>query len=654
MPTYVVTGPDGARYRVTAPEGATEQQVMAQVRGQAKPTSFLQGFAEGMQKPMTNAVRMMAKTNPLLMLADAAGIAGAPTKTARVIDTRADQAKARSPYRGSTFGKIAGGVAGSIPTAALPGGIVAQGAAGGALLSENAEDPRTLARDIAIGAVTAKAGQQVGKRVLAPVAERIGRTAPVRAVAERAARAVNRAPLPLPKISRADRIVSSSVPQMDDIRAAARDAADLRLPLSLADTDPRLRALAGSVARFSPDARALAEKNIAPRGPGQADRAVNAIDELLAPVTNIEQRADEIRAAANAVSAPFYDQARSMAAPVDDEIAALLQRPAGQNAMRRAFTIAQNEGRDPMGIGFDLNEQGEVVLRQAPSFETLQLIKRGLDAELGGFRNPITGKLALEGNPEAQAINSMLSRFNQRLGELNEPYRQGNAAYAQEIARRESLKLGRDTAANNVPQRQFEEALARQSERTLPEMQRGYATAMADQVNRQRFSANPYNAVIGSPLQQAKVASLFPQGAPRLQRQYGLEQDMSKTLTEVLGGSQTQPRALTDEMFQNNVAGDVMDTGIQLATGGVPGVARTAGMVGQKLRDRGQLGLLGAKQKADELAPMLFDTNPSNILSLLDELARKKAEEEIRKEAYRNSFGLLGVPAAAIGVTSTR
>lgn len=36
MPTYVVTGPDGKRYRVTAPEGATQQEVLARVQGQAQ------------------------------------------------------------------------------------------------------------------------------------------------------------------------------------------------------------------------------------------------------------------------------------------------------------------------------------------------------------------------------------------------------------------------------------------------------------------------------------------------------------------------------------------------------------------------------------------------------------------------------------------
>lgn len=35
MPTYRVTGPDGQKYRVTAPEGATEEQVMSRVKAQA-------------------------------------------------------------------------------------------------------------------------------------------------------------------------------------------------------------------------------------------------------------------------------------------------------------------------------------------------------------------------------------------------------------------------------------------------------------------------------------------------------------------------------------------------------------------------------------------------------------------------------------------
>src|SRR5690606_12550727 len=37
MPTFMVTGPDGKKYKVTAPEGATEDQIRSMVSQQAEP-----------------------------------------------------------------------------------------------------------------------------------------------------------------------------------------------------------------------------------------------------------------------------------------------------------------------------------------------------------------------------------------------------------------------------------------------------------------------------------------------------------------------------------------------------------------------------------------------------------------------------------------
>lgn len=176
MPTYVVTGPDGKRYRVTAPEGATEADVMARVSGQAKPTSFWQGVAEGIQKPATNAVRMLAKTNPIGMLADAA--TGVVRNTAAGMDRGAETAKARSPYQGSTLGRIAGGVVGTVPSAFIPGGPLvapmAQGAAAGALASNDINDVQGTARDAAIGSAFGLGGGLIGKAVSKGVARAVG------------------------------------------------------------------------------------------------------------------------------------------------------------------------------------------------------------------------------------------------------------------------------------------------------------------------------------------------------------------------------------------------------------------------------------------------------------------------------------------------
>lgn len=675
MPTYVVTGPDGKRYRVTAPEGATEADVMARVSGQAKPTSFWQGVAEGIQKPATNAVRMFAKTNPIGMLADAA--TGVVRNTAVGMDRGAEAAKARSPYQGSTAGRITGGIVGSLPTALLPGGAVAQGAYGGAAMTNDINDVRGTAIDAAIGATAGKLGQQVGKRVLAPVAERIGRTAPVRRLGEAAAKAVGKAPLPLPKVTKAERVVARATPDLAPVRQNVADAARLKLPYALADADPRLRTLGGSVARFSPDARAMAEKNFGERALGQADRAVNSIDELLAPITDIAKRGDEIMAAGANKYKPLYEQAYANPPVSSPRLEEILQTPAGRQAVSRANTIAANEFRDPRQLGFVLDADGNVVLdptfsfgtdeagnllasqgparQQGLSTQSLDYVKRGMDDILEQYRDPISNRLQLD--ESGRAINGVKNSLLAELDRVNPDYAAARSAYQQFAQRKSALNTGHDVLPKgNLPQRSFDAIMARATPETLPEMQRGYATALADTVNRQRLSGNPYNAIYGSPDQQAKVGMLFPQGSKDFSRLYDLEKEMAKTATETLGGSQTQPRAIADSMFQNDMANSAADAGIQMVTGGgVPGATKILGELARAAKDRSQLGLLGAKNKADALAPQLFDTsNPQGILDFLDGMARKAREEELRKQAYQRTFGLLGVPSAAVGVGSTR
>lgn len=677
MPTYEVTAPDGKRYRVTAPEGATDAQVRAMVERQVpeKPTSFFQGVAEGIQKPATNALRFMAKTNPILMMADQLGLSVAPRNIAGAIDREAERAKARSPNRGSTAGKITGEILGTLPSAFIPGGALAQGAAAGAMVSEK-DDPLTIAKNAAIGAAAGKVGQQFGKRVVAPLAERVGRTAPVRKLGEVAARAVKKAPLPLPKITRPERNITRMAPEMGGIRQTVEEAAGLNMPISLADTSPQLRTLGGSVARFSPDARALAERNYGPRALGQADRAVNAIDQYLAPITNIQQRGDEIMEAGARQYGPLYDQAYANPPVTSPALEQILATPAGRQATARANTIAANELRNPREMGFVLDREGNVVLDptvtlgtdeagnliagQSPlrqpgySTQSLDYVKRGMDDILEQYRDPITNRLKLD--EAGRAINARKNDLLREMDRVNPEYGQARAAYQRFARHKEALNTGHDILPQgNIPQRSFDAILGRATPETLPELQRGYGTAMADIVNRQRLSRNPYDAIYGSPDQQAKVGRLFPQGAERFGRIYDLEKEMAQTATETLGGSQTQPRAVADAMFQNNAGQIAGDLAMDSITTGVPGTTSIAKAgLRASLQDRGRLGLLGAKKKADELAPRLFDTsNPMGLLDFIDDMARKRAEEEIRKRAYQRSFGLLGVPTAGVGVGST-
>lgn len=841
----VIVEIDGKRKIVEADRDMTNDQIAAELEGQLspqqdnRPKSFWQGVREELGKAASNAQWVGD-------ILQGRGVVKALTGQPAPSDVTRAQVRnqaSNASVRGSTAGRITGGVLGTIPTAMVPGGPFAQGAAAGLLLTEDPNNLKGLARDVAIGGVASKAGDVVGRKVLAPVAERVGRTRPVRAVAEAAARAVNRSPLPLPQITKPERMLSRTAAKaMDDVRTNIDDAARLGLPYSLADADPRLRALGGSVARFSPDARALAERNLAARSAGQADRAVNAIDDLLAPVTDVEKRGAQLLRIGGKKAGPFYRQAFEQPAPIDDELASMLNRPAGKAALAKARQIALNEGRDPDSLGFVLNPEGEVSLAEivkheagrfanakapaaereltrrvfrgtggrevakhgpldlvgwvrlngglkdqggelshmgltnaarkmdlvgkethfgplvheqgrnlddiaqaaweagyfpekmtrpsvnefldalrgthegwsrrflpddfpeldrfysaigernlvkqarfegspvivdrsvsagqrpfapvptesevrSPTFETLDLIKRGFDETLNDFRNPMTNKLELRGKPLAQSVEALRKQFVGKLDDLDTTgaYREARSQFQNWARRNEALQTGQRLAKNAIPQRQFDRAVSGFTETTLPEAQRGYATSLADIVNKQRLSRNPYSAIYGSPNQQGQVASLFPQGAPRFARQVELEGEMAKTATEALGGSQTQPRAMADALFQSNLANDAADAAIQLTTGGgIPSTTRLLGTLARAVKDRSNLGLLGAKKKADALGPLLFDTsNPRKLADMLDEIARKQAEEELRRKAYQRAGGLLSLPAAAGGIAAT-
>lgn len=436
-------------------------------------------------------------------------------------------------------------------------------------------------------------------------------------------------------LSPADKSIFGSVKgDFSEITPQLDDAQRLNMPFSLADTDPRLRTLAGAVTRKSVDARNQAERIFEPRALGQADRAIEAIDSHLAPVTDVAARGMEHIQNARLTSNPLYAAANARAAPVDEEVSSLLQTPAGQDALRRARSIAGNEGRDANAMGFDLNDQGEVVLRDMPSFETLDLVKRGFDARLAEARNPVTGQLDLTGNPELAAIEGLRKRYVGRLDELNDVYPKARAAYATEAAKKDALDRGYKATNAALRPRDLNRVVGGLKPDQLPEYQRGYATSLADSAERTRLANNPYSVLFGSPAQQEKVATVFPDGAANFARVNDLEREMGKTRYEVLGGSPTAGRLQADEQLMGGLGTTALDLGSQLATGGGVNLGSILNAGSRMIGDNLKLGIgKKAVKRADEIAPQLFDTDPAAVSAYLDDLLARAAARAARSKA---------------------
>lgn len=506
------------------------------------------------------------------------------------------------------------------PTARMMTADIGYGGLYGA--TQNPDNPLSGA---VLGAGAGAAGNVIGNKVIAPGIRAGG-----------AMLGHN----PAPALPRANDMIAGQAMKAnpDEVMGRMQEAVDLRMPFTLADADPRLRALGGSVVRKSPDAYALAQSNIGSRTAGQADRVTTLIGNELAPPGAIGEIVDSSIKRARAGSKDLYDTAIAAPAPEDAALNDTLRSPTMEGVARRAYEVAVNKGENPASLSFEVDSiTGQTRIAANPNWRTLQYMKFELDKM-----------------PEGGGVGSLRRRFNAQLSRLNPDFRKANKAYG-DIARQGSAaQAGYNAAAPGVSPANL--GLPKDN---MDFFRQGYASRMADQAGQMRLSGNPYEAVYGSPWQQQKLGQVFPQGAPNFAKARGIESEMTATNRELFGGSPTQPRAEADKLFEGGAFGDILQAGAEVASGTPPiSAARSALFAGRAgfggLRDTLRLGMgRSAQQRADELAPLLFNPNSEEVLSQLgDILAAKRA-----RDAYVQRTGLFGSAIGAplaIGYTASR
>lgn len=171
MPTYRITAPDGKTLRVEAPEGATQEQVLAFVQQNYKPSTY---NAEEENKKFDPVTDMSTPERVL------AGIGKGMTDYGRGVGqwlglvSRDDVAEARrldAPLTNTTAGAVGSFIGTAAPvalTAMIPGANTVGGAAsigalaGAAMPSESTTE--TLA-NIGIGGIAGAGGQKLANKV---------------------------------------------------------------------------------------------------------------------------------------------------------------------------------------------------------------------------------------------------------------------------------------------------------------------------------------------------------------------------------------------------------------------------------------------------------------------------------------------------------
>lgn len=461
----------------------------------------------------------------------------------------------------------------------------------------------------------------------------------------------------------------------DAVRNRMIQARNLGVPMALADADPTLTALAGSATRMSPIAEREAITNLMPRGRGQVDRFGQAIERDLGPLANPMEQSEALLQQARRDAAPLYERANSVpviGSPVIDDA---LATPFGREAIAKARTIAANDRRSPEAMGFRLNEDGSVALeptipmtltsagreggvpvqQMGYTQQALDQAKQGMDDVLEQFRNPVTGKLEL--TPLGRSQNGVRADFLNELDAINPAYAEARRAYQGPMELRDALASGRE-AVRQTP-REVQAMTARMSPPELNQAQLGYRVGLNDRANDMRYSANPFEGILGTPAAEQRLSAVYGDSNPgvaRLLQQRDLERDLAGSSNSILGNSKTAQRIAADENFMSSIPGGIMDVGADLAVGNIPLGSALRSIGARALRDRARLGTLrNASQQAEQMAPTLFNTDTPAAIDALDELLARTSAYRGRQRLAQPIAGTVGgvigglVPSTFLG-----
>jgi len=344
-------------------------------------------------------------------------------------------------------------------------------------------------------------------------------------------------------------------------------------PVGIADiAGENVRSLADVAQKYPSASRQVAKAALEERAAGQGERIQADISKYLGGFTDPFDYTAAIAQRQKEVSSPLYQKAYAYGEVTDPKVLKFLELPQFKTATKEAQGLLAAEGR--------------TVDMSRPTVETLDNIKRGLDALI--FAQIKEGKLSELGKIYKKKKNEFLSELDTAVPDFGK----ARAAFAGEAELLDATKLGQD----------FYKQTSSEANRTFAKLsaseQEAYKVGALDAVKEKIISAKDTadirKRIFGSPSERSRVSSLFPDDATfkQFEKDMMTESMMRKTQEKILGNSAT---------FERQIAGQALEA--------------EPSFIGQLIEQgplRGTLGYLKAQgqgvagQTAEELGPMLF------------------------------------------------
>jgi muramidase (phage lysozyme) len=334
--------------------------------------------------------------------------------------------------------------------------------------------------------------------------------------------------------------------------AASRAAGQ---PVAVAELGgERTRAYARWAANVSPEARAIVEKFASERFAGQADRAIEFLQNIAGSSGNTTVIKDSLAGLARIANGPAYRKAYShpnAQAMWDEGFEQIAQAPVVQNAIRAASVTGANrgtiEGAPRIRSPFVVDKQtGQLTLRidengnrVVPNLQFWDHVKRNLD------------KIA---TPEARTLNGALK---DHLDDLVPSYADARAGAAKFFGAEDALDAGQKFVRANMALGDAQKALSKMSDPDRELFKIGFVSKLIDDIGNTRDRVNVMNQIAATPNAKTKLQMVLgSNGYRQLDALLSVEQSMDRLRTAL--GNSTSIR----QWIEYGLAGGVGGSGL--------------------------------------------------------------------------------------------
>lgn len=217
----------------------------------------------------------------------------------------------------------------------------------------------------------------------------------------------------------------------------------------------RQSAMAGMADDLTPEIRGaqvrdvLAQQEQAAMPGGPLSHILGRLNDAVGENAGFYGTLDDLARQRSAHAAPLYEKAFQANGIHTDRLAKFLDDPISREGMRRGLEIqrlealAQGKPFNPSDYAITrFNDAGDPVIGTVPNMRLLDATKRGFDEILEGYRDPTSGRLALD--QRGRAIESVRKAFIDMLDGLNPDYKAARQAWAGPSQSMNALTMGRE------------------------------------------------------------------------------------------------------------------------------------------------------------------------------------------------------------------